>query len=461
MFLFTFATLAASRAVQTPLQFISAVNTSESSKVLSHQFLHLTDLHIDKYYVESGSFESQCHERDYKQEAGRFGTPKSNCDSPMSLIKLSFDFIQSYHTKNNLDFVLWTGDNARHDNDFRLPRTEDEVFQANKLAKKLMIDAFGYKIPIVPTLGNNDVSPHNALHYQEKNYVLKTYSKIWKDFIPKSQIRTFLKHGSFAVDVVSKRIRILSVNTLYLSNSNRHITDCSKHKPKHASLAGDVILEWMQKELIRAKNDKVKVYIMGHHPPNIRNYGPHCTKRVTKLAIKFRTVIKAQFYGHMNLDHFFFPVLKKEHLPAFHQLAPRWIKKYFESLMKHFKLVNRVKTNVGSPIFVSPSLTSVFNPGIRVYEYSTAKHYMAEITNYHQYFLNLVEWNSRKKKDKKQPPVWELEYSAKSEYQMDDLKYLDLQAWMRLAGQIASGKGKTRQSFKENLVARTNENLDL
>lgn len=53
--------------------------------------------------------------------------------------------------------------NTRHDIDRVLPRSGKEIFDLNRMMAKRMIDLFGKKFPVVPTLGNNDIYPHNIL----------------------------------------------------------------------------------------------------------------------------------------------------------------------------------------------------------------------------------------------------------------------------------------------------------
>jgi len=49
----------------------------------------------------------------------------------------------------------------RHDNDPKLPRTPDEIYDLNRAVSAKMKDVFLSKgIPVVPSLGNNDVWPH-------------------------------------------------------------------------------------------------------------------------------------------------------------------------------------------------------------------------------------------------------------------------------------------------------------
>lgn len=52
---------------------------------------------------------------------------------------------------------------SSHDIDRFLPRSGKEIFDLNKMMAQRMVDTFGKKVPIIPSLGNNDVYPHNIM----------------------------------------------------------------------------------------------------------------------------------------------------------------------------------------------------------------------------------------------------------------------------------------------------------
>lgn len=60
----------------------------------------------------------------------------------MSLINATFKWIND-NLRDEIDFVIWTGDSSRHDNDESRPRTQDEVWGMNDLMAKKMMEVFG------------------------------------------------------------------------------------------------------------------------------------------------------------------------------------------------------------------------------------------------------------------------------------------------------------------------------
>ena len=71
---------------------------------------------------------------------GYYGAETSDCDSPISLINATFDWVRD-ELKDSIDFVIWTGDSVRHDNDEKIPRNVQQVTQLNQL----LVDKF-YKV---------------------------------------------------------------------------------------------------------------------------------------------------------------------------------------------------------------------------------------------------------------------------------------------------------------------------
>lgn len=75
-----------------------------------------------------------------------------------------------HYTSSRVEAVLCAcplcvacADRHRHDIDRDIPRTPKEIFSSNRMMAQKMIDVFGKNFPIVPTLGNNDIWPHNII----------------------------------------------------------------------------------------------------------------------------------------------------------------------------------------------------------------------------------------------------------------------------------------------------------
>jgi endopolyphosphatase len=152
-----------------------------------------------------------------------YGAETSGCDSPFSLVNETFKWIDK-HLKDDLDFVIWTGDSARHDNDEKIPRTQQQVIEQNEFIVSKFGEVFGargkgghesfpdrYTVPIVPTFGN--IMPHNIFLKGPNKWTSK-YLDIWRSFIPEAQRHSFAQGGWFYVEVIPKKLAVFSMNTL-------------------------------------------------------------------------------------------------------------------------------------------------------------------------------------------------------------------------------------------------------
>lgn len=205
-----------------------------------------------------------------------------------------------------MDFVIWTGDSARHDSDEKIPRTKDQVLGTNKLLSHKFANTFveKLKIPVVPTFGNNDMLPHNIL-LPGPNKWLGYYAKIWDKFIPEEQRHSFAHGGWFYVEVVPQKLAVFSLNTMYFFDRNAAVDDCIRH-----SEPGYEQMEWLKIHLDAFRERGMKAILMGHVPPartdSKQNWDETCWQKYTLWLRQYRDVIVGAVYGHMNIDHFMF-----------------------------------------------------------------------------------------------------------------------------------------------------------
>jgi endopolyphosphatase len=291
--------------------------SSETPSTVRHlkgKFLHITDIHPDPYYKVYASTDetSACHRS--KGSAGYYGAETSDCDSPLALIDATFAWLKT-HMRDQVDFVVWTGDSARHDNDEMIPRSEAEVVGQNRYVVSQFLEAFGkpenwddddpsndFVVPIVPTLGNNDILPHN-IFLEGPNRWTTNYLDIWKQLIPEHQRHQFQRGGWFSVEVIPGKLMAFSLNTLYFFASNSAVDGCaSKKEPGYEQF------EWLriQLELLRARG--MKAILVGHVPPARVDakvsWVESCWQKYALWMRMYRDVIVSGIYGHMNIDHF-------------------------------------------------------------------------------------------------------------------------------------------------------------
>ncbi|KAK3394039.1 hypothetical protein B0H63DRAFT_444238 [Podospora didyma] len=274
---------------------------------LHGRFLHITDLHPDEFYrVHSSTDEADaCHRG--KGPAGTYGAETSDCDTPFALVNATFDWIAA-NIKDDIDFIIWTGDSARHDSDEDVPRNQDQVLGTNRWIADKFAQLFadpsgrGLNIPIIPTFGNNDILPHNIL-LPGPNKWLQTYSDVWRKFIPEEQRHSFQFGGWFYVEVIPNKLAVFSLNTLYFFDRNAGVDDCAS-----PSQPGYKQLDWLRVQLQFMRQRGMKAILTGHVPPartdNKQLWGEACWQKYTLWLTQFRDVVVVGLYGHMNIDHF-------------------------------------------------------------------------------------------------------------------------------------------------------------
>ncbi|KKZ65535.1 hypothetical protein EMCG_08608 [[Emmonsia] crescens] len=276
---------------------------------LHGRFLHITDIHVDMNYKPYSNTDEnhECHRG--SGNAGFFGTAGSNCDSPLSLVNATFAWIQD-NLADSIDFVVWTGDSARHDNDEKTPRTEKEVLHMNQLLADKFHDIFsksdghknGMRIPVVPTIGNNDVMPHNILK-KGPNHWTKKFSNIWDRFIPEEQRHSFVQGGWFYVEVIPHKLAVFSLNTMYFYDSNSAVDGC-----EYEDDPGYEHMEWLRVQLQFIRKRNMKAILIGHVPPartdSKENWDETCWQKYTLWLHQYRDIIVGNMFGHMNIDHF-------------------------------------------------------------------------------------------------------------------------------------------------------------
>ncbi|KAG2145766.1 Metallo-dependent phosphatase-like protein [Suillus clintonianus] len=292
-----------------PTQIVLDLDTSldglqPSPRKLHGRFLHITDIHPDPFYEPGASQSSACHRANLKgnRPAGYYGTPYSSCDSPFSLTNATLDFLDEHWT-SEIDFVIWTGDNARHDNDDEIPRPLDEIYDLNRAVARKMEHVFVSKgIPVVPSLGNNDIWPHNKLSAGPNN-IFEEFSSIWSAFIPPTSSASFHQGAYFSTEVIPDAVAAFSLNTLYFYKKNHAVGGCDYAEPKDP---GNIQLDWLEEQLEIFRSRQMQVWITGHVPPSETKYFPECYYRLVELNLRFQDTILGNLYGHLNVDHFSF-----------------------------------------------------------------------------------------------------------------------------------------------------------
>lgn len=310
---------------------------------LAGKFLHVTDVHLDEWYLEGASAEAHCHWVEVGQRfAGPFGD--RSCDTSMRLVEQVLE--QAASKAKAVDFVLLTGDNARHSHDQRLRRTAKQTLRNNVHVRDLIAQSFP-NVPIVYALGNNDIPRHK----KPRRYMLRMY-RIWRRFIPLDQHKTFLRGGYYHLSELALPLELIVLNTNLFESSCRR-----KESPASEQLV------WLEKKLHDAAVRKVFVYIIGHIPPHHKYYKKACRRRLLQLFASYSTTIHVGLFGHTHADDF--------------------------QVYSH-------KSKSSVVCLMAPSVMPTFNPAVRVVHYATSVDgNFGQLVDYDQYYVELDRANAQ------------------------------------------------------------------
>ncbi|KAI0320832.1 hypothetical protein OF83DRAFT_1162184 [Amylostereum chailletii] len=300
------------------------------------RFLHITDIHPDPHYRVHASESSSCHRKKPKKEeerAGYYGLPYSDCDSPLRLTNFTLDFLDK-HWASEIDFVV-----CAHDNDRKLPRSLKEIYELNTAVATKMEDVFLKRgIPVVPSMGNNDV-----------------WRKIWSAFIPFPSYQVFQRGAYFSVEVIPNQVAVLSLNTMYFYDSNKAVGGCEFTERDDP---GNLQLDWMEVQLEMFRSRGMQVWLTGHHV------------RYVEMALRYQDTILGHLFGFFFLQasDLEFPVDVAQtgaHDELFDELISD-----FESLEKSKKKIDLDHFGV---VNVAPSVVpNPYLPSFRVFSYNVS-----------------------------------------------------------------------------------------
>ncbi|KAF8913908.1 hypothetical protein CPB84DRAFT_1811392 [Gymnopilus junonius] len=306
-------------------------------KKLHGRFLHITDIHPDPHYAPHAAESTACHRKKSKKKknvASYYGTPYAECDSPFRLTNFTLDYLKD-NWANEIDFVVCT-----HDNDRKIPRTPSEINDLNRVIADKMDKVFTKQgVPVVPSLGNNDV-----WHQTGPNSITNEFASIWKSFIPFPYLQVF------------QRGHITRLNTMYFYDSNKVVAGCPYKQPNDP---GNLQFDWLE----------VQLEMYRHVPPSSGNYFPECYVRYVDLALRYQDTILGHLFGFFFLeaaDLEIFPALDGKsrttsEADLFQTLVDNW-----GSLPKSANLTEYAVVNVAPSIVPNP-----YTPAFRVFSYNT------------------------------------------------------------------------------------------
>ena len=337
--------------------------------------LQLTDIHLDLEYAKNSPAKCKyplcC--RNYTNSEIRDGDPlcgKYGYEGKSDIgIELFDSFIEDISNKD-IDFIIWTGDNAPHD---VWSDNQELVYYTSGLIRDKLNEKFrnkDKKIPIFYCLGNHEKYPNDAYHDDETN-LLKNYGEIYKEYLTDEAYNDFRKYGYYSMKYDSN-LRIIAINCFLCDSFNFNLVNSTKKHSKE-------MFDWLEKELKKAEDNNEYVYILNHFPLNGEFTWAECGKRFQALFDRYEYNVRGIFSGHTHRDD-------------------------IEGITEYFNKNKTIHLN-----FVAPQLTTYDKklPSYRIY---TIDKETKQVIDYEQFRFNLTKSNDEEK------PYWYTSYIASEFY---------------------------------------------
>jgi len=317
----------------------------------SGTFAWISDTHLDQFY-RTPTAEIHGGQTGKRIALGLPGDPPCNttnapkystygCGGSIDLVTAAVSAASTATNKLNwppIDFVLFTGDNTRHNS----PTPEavlENIATVQNLFKEYFPNTTVVQLPTLD-LGNNDFTSDYYLKITSHKACLPTVTSLdlsrktsvelpkstneWLETVAKQQKSMFateLEYATFACGgylnhAVSDKLHIIVMNTI--------VWDLS-HKPDDGDQDDPFgQFEWLDKQLSDLRAAGNKVYLTGHIPPMLQSYTGSIGKPLYKkekemkliaIVSEYHDVIAGIFVAHVHSNEL-------RHMPPFVGDAP-------------------------------------------------------------------------------------------------------------------------------------------
>ena len=347
------------------------------------RMLQITDVHIDPKY-ETGSstncLKPICCRKDSTEKiteptSGKYGF-EGKCDVPLILLE---SFVEDA-VKRNIDFIIWTGDNAPHDSWVEM---QDKVYSISKTIKDTIDSKFKTEqknIPIFYTIGNHEKYPNDDYRDNESE-MLEKLANVFEDYLDEDAIKSFKAGGYYTKKLENTDLRIIALNCLVCDSFNFNLFNSTKAHTK-------AMFEWLEDELKKAETNNEFIYILNHFPLNGDFTLTECAKRFQALFDRYEYNIRGIFSGHTHFDD-------------------------IEGITQYFNRDKIIHMN-----YISPSFTTYNNrlPSYRIY---TIDKKTMRVLDYEQFRFNMTKSNE------KGEPYWYSAYNASDFFKVKNMTEYD------------------------------------
>ena len=253
------------------------------------RFLHLTDIHLDRYYHTGAPNKCVtgtklgtgcCRKLDIplknSEPCGEWGDISN--DSPPKLLDGIVKYIGEQITP--IDAIFMTGDDCSH---------HDVTQTVSGNLKNIKMTAETLKkylpgIPIFNNVGNHDTYPIDQTPSIIYPYMLKEIAKIYN--------RTNALHGYYS-ESLNDNIQIISGNSILYDSNNMFKIKNNKT---------DVQMEWLDEEF--AKYPDKEIILLTHIPIHGGESTPFYNNNMLRILSKYKPPV-LHLAGHTHVDRFF------------------------------------------------------------------------------------------------------------------------------------------------------------
>mmetsp|Transcript_32464 Transcript_32464/g.58686 ORF Transcript_32464/g.58686 Transcript_32464/m.58686 type:complete len:501 (-) Transcript_32464:272-1774(-) len=328
--------------IKSPILFASSLSVSVAGTTADSNvgtFAWLTDAHLDRFY---GTPQAKIH---------KLGAPCNltdapsfsayGCGGPLPLVEAA---VQASANANeelgwpSPDFVLFTGDNTRH-NPLTPEGTLEDIRIVNNLFRTYFPDTPVVKLPTLD-LGNNDLTSDYYLNITTHEPCLPTNNadgttelppttNKWLGTVAEEQSHVFvneLEKATFACGGYMNRelpegLDIIILKTIIWSISHEHEpvpTDDERKLDPFGQFA------WLEATLTQIREAGRKVYITGHVPPMLQSftgnlgvglYHVEKQERLFALFHEFEESIAAILFAHTHSNELRHTEALPDHAP--------------------------------------------------------------------------------------------------------------------------------------------------
>lgn len=285
-------------------------------------------------------------------------------------------------------------------------------------------DTLGQNVTVLPTIGNNDVFPHDTLQ-PGPNSCLTQIAQAWEPILPEQVRDAFRENGSYAYRVPGTAVLVISLNTLYLADLNDAVHACN-----HDDSPGAALMTWFKAQVAQAALSQLKVVVIGHVPPTSQ-WHTSCRTTYASIVGAHLDTFAAHFYGHRHYDSF--NILYSDGTVAEPAGTPKKEDKPKAALRGSALASGPLDVAKGdaapvAAMLIAPSVLPEFNTAFRVAQFAAD----GSLFDYAQYYYDLDASN------RQQRMAPQLEYSARQAFPALAVHGLGVTGWAQLLGDIAS-----------------------